>query len=229
MRPRPLSLTARTLYAELQELALAIGATENLGEAPGAIVSKTVRGNSYLYYQYRDLDGRTRQAYLGPNDPTTRGLADRIKERPRDRREDLQRLDEVRAAFVGAGGFTAEHAPLRVLKAFADAGILNPGLGNAVLVGTHAFNAMGNLLGVRWASQMQTQDIDLAGEADIDIAVRSVETSVPNVLDKLDMGFIPVPTLDPRSPSTSVGRSCVLICWHLWWENRQISQYSYPL
>lgn len=56
---------------------------------------------------------------------------------------------------------------------------------------------------VRWASQMQTQDIDLAGVTDIDIAVNRPRQPVPEVLDQLAMGFIPVPTLDPRSPSTS--------------------------
>src|SRR5690606_15180351 len=96
-----------------------------------------------------------------------------------------------------------EHAPMRVLKAFADAGILQPGAGHAVLVGTHAFNALGNLLGVRWGSQVQTQDIDLAVDQDVDIAVPEPQTAVPDVLAQLEMGFIPVPSLDRHAPSTS--------------------------
>lgn len=203
MQPRSLSLTARTLYAELQELALAIGATENLGETPGTVVAKTVRRRRYLYYQYRDLDGRTRQAYLGPDDAATRSLVERLERRSRDRAEDLDRLEELRAAFVAAGGQAMEHAPLRVLKAFADAGMLMPGPEGGVLVGTHAFNALGNLLGVRWARRIQTQDIDLAGQTGIDIAVRRPARAAPDVLTQLGMGFIPVPALDPRSPSTS--------------------------
>ena len=130
-------------------------------------------------------------------------LADRVKQHTGDRASDLRHLDELRAAFVGAGGFATEHAPLRVLKAFADAGILKLGQGNAVLVGTHAFNALGNLLGVRWASQMRTHDIDLAGEADVHIAVSHDHPAAPDVLTQLGMGFIPVPALDSRSPSTS--------------------------
>ncbi|PWG62927.1 GSU2403 family nucleotidyltransferase fold protein [Spiribacter halobius] len=203
MTPEPLSLTARTLYAELREQTLAIGATENLAETPGTVVPKTVRGNRYLYYQYRDLSGQTRQAYLGPDDKRTRRWVDQLRERAHDRAEDLQRLNELRAAFLAAGGVPMDSAPLRVLKAFADAGLLQPGPGSAVLVGTHAFNALGNLLGVRWRTHMRTQDLDLAGEADIDIALRRPRTSAPDVLEQLGMGFIPVPTLDPRSPSTS--------------------------
>lgn len=203
MHPVPLSLTARTLYAELRELALAVGASENIGEIPGSLVRKTLKAADYLYYQYRDLDGRTRQTYLGPDDAATQALADRLAARAADREADLKRLDELRAAFIGAGGAVMEHGPLRVLRAFVDAGVLQPGLGYAVLVGTHAFNVLGNLLGVRWASQMQTQDIDLAGEADIDIAVSRPELPAADVLARLEMGFIPVPTLDPRHPSTS--------------------------
>jgi hypothetical protein len=203
MPPTPLSLTARTLYAELRELALAMGANERLGIAPGSVTSKTLKGKAYLYYQYRDLDGSTRQSYLGADSVQTRALAQRIATRAASNNADLARLEELRAAFVAAGGVAMDNAPLRVLTGFADAGMLQPGLGQAALVGTHAFNVLGNLLGVRWASQMQTQDIDLAGEADIDIAVVNPSASVPDVLAQLDMGFIPVPTLDPRSASTS--------------------------
>jgi hypothetical protein len=203
VQPTQLSLTARTLYAELRELALAIGSVEHRGDTPGSIVTKTLGSGAYLYWQYRDLDGHTRQSYLGPDGERTRELAARRAMRTATTADDLARLDELRAAFVGAGGGVMEHAPLRVLKGFADAGLLQPGVRRAVLVGTHAFNVLGNLLGVRWLSQMQTQDIDLAGEADIDIAVSNPTASAPEVLQQLDMGFIPVPTLDPRSPSTS--------------------------
>lgn len=203
MHAIPLSLTARTLHAELRELALAVGATEHIGDTPGSVVRKTLKGVDYLYYQYRDLDGCTRQAYLGPDNVATRSVLKRLAARAADRTEDLGRLDELRAAFIGAGGSVMEHAPLRVLLGFADAGVLRPGLGQAVLVGTHAFNVLGNLLGVRWASQMLTQDIDLAGETDLDLAVRSTAASAPEVLEQLGMGFLPVPTLDPRAPSTS--------------------------
>lgn len=202
MRPVPLSLTARSLYAELRELALAIGAAEHLGEMPGSVVRKSVRGREYLYHQYRDLDGRTRQSYLGADQAHTRAVVTSLEQRTRDQQEDVRRLDELRAAFLAAGGTAVEHAPWRVLKGFADAGLLRPGAG-VILVGTHAFGVMANLLGVRWAGMGQTQDIDLAGLADIDLALGRPAASAPDALARLEMGFIPVPALDPRSPSTS--------------------------
>lgn len=201
--PVPLSLTARTLYAELRELAISIGLQVGLSGTPGTVVNKHVRNGTYVYFQYRDLDGRTKQAYLGPEGPDTRQLADRLMQRSELHEQDLQRLEELRGAFVAAGGHVTDHAPMRVLKAFADAGLLHPSRGSIVLVGTHAFNAIGNLLGTRWDSQVQTQDIDLAGANVIDLAVETPQVTLPSVLENLGMGFIPVPALDPRSPSTS--------------------------
>ncbi len=203
MLATPLSLTARTLHAELRELALAVAGEGRLAPLPGGLVRKTVKGETYLYYQYRDLDGRTRQAYLGAASPELEALEEGLARRASDAAKDQQRLEGLRAAFVGAGATVMGHAPLRVLQGFVDAGVLQPGRGHAVLVGTHAFNVLGNLLGVRWASQMQTQDIDLAGEADMDIAVGHAGLPVPDVLARLEMGFIPVPALDARQASTS--------------------------
>ncbi|MFC6634842.1 GSU2403 family nucleotidyltransferase fold protein [Microbulbifer taiwanensis] len=203
MLPTPLSLTARTLYSELNELAISLGVSEHLGRAPGTISRKSVKGADYLYYQYRDLDGRTRQAYIGPDNEATRARLKDIEARIADRESDLARLNELRAAFIAAGGTAIEHTPMRVLRGLADGGVLRPGLGCAQLVGTYAFIALGNLLGVRWASQIRTQDIDLAGTADIELGVSRPDIPTPEILDQLGMGFIPVPTLDPKTPTTS--------------------------
>ncbi|MCS3904521.1 hypothetical protein J2T55_002560 [Methylohalomonas lacus] len=203
MQPKPQSLTARTLFAELRELALAVGALENIGDTPGSVVDKNIKGRAYLYYQYRDLDGRTRQCYLGPDDAATRSLVERLRQRAQLHAADRERLDELRGAFLAAGGLATASAPLRVLKAFADAGVLQPGRQQGVLVGTHAFIAMGNLLGVNWSGNMQTQDIDLAGSVKVDIAVQPAGVDTADLLDKLNMGFIPVPSLNPKSPSTA--------------------------
>jgi hypothetical protein len=116
---------------------------------------------------------------------------------------DLERVRRL-AAQVRAGGATMTDAPsARVIRALADAGIFAAG---GVLVGTHAFISLGNLLGMRWSSgSLRTQDVDLAraSESDIDVAVPDAELDVPEVLDSLKMGFVPVPPLDPKQPSTS--------------------------
>jgi hypothetical protein len=51
MQPAPLSLTARTLYAELLELALAVGLSDLIARLPGSVVEKRIRARTYLYFQ----------------------------------------------------------------------------------------------------------------------------------------------------------------------------------
>ena len=88
----------------------------------------------------------------------------------------------------------------RVLRALADAGVFHAG---GVLVGTHAFIVLGNILGVRWASSLRTQDVDIAADPRLDIAVPGMSADLPSALENLEMGFLPVPGLDPKSPTTS--------------------------
>ena len=40
----------------------------------------------------------------------------------------------------------------------------------AVLVGTHAYVVLGNVLGTRWKSSLRTQDIDLAAARSLQLA-----------------------------------------------------------
>lgn len=191
-----LTQTARTLYAELLEAARAAA----LPSSGGSVVRKHNKGHEYLYLQVRDLDGHTRQHYLGPDNEETRQLLSRLYERRRLHEAEEGRLQPLRAAFLAAGGGALPGAPFRVIQAFAHAGVLGPGA--AVLIGTHAFHCLGNLLGVRFAQALHTQDIDLASDPTIELAVRP-ELPAPALLDRLAMGFLPVPALDPRAPSTS--------------------------
>jgi hypothetical protein len=86
-----------------------------------------------------------------------------------------------------------------VIRALADAGVFAVG---GMLVGSYAFQALGNLLGVRWpGAAWRTQDVDIA--AQLLVAVPALEVDVPRALDSLQMGFVPVPQLDVRQPSTS--------------------------
>lgn len=95
---------------------------------------------------------------------------------------------------------TTDTPSARVIAGLASAGVFRVG---AVLVGTQAFVALGNLLGIRWASGLRTQDIDVAATRVLEVAVPQSEADLPKALDALNMGFLPVPGLDPKSPETS--------------------------
>lgn len=63
-----------------------------------------------------------------------------------------------------------------------------------MLVGTHAFVAMGNMLGARWAAGERTLDVDFANAGrNVSIALpASVKLSVHDALNSLEMGLLPI-------------------------------------
>lgn len=190
----------QTLYAELLEQLLAESTRRTIGKARGTFTTKTIHGEDYVYFQYSTPGGRFRQMYLGKSGPELNRLIERFrKERPSEEktRENLERLC---AQVLAGGAWTMGSAPARVLKSFSDAGVFDTG---GVLVGTHAFGIIGNLLGMRWERPyLRTQDIDL-GAVSLAAAAEDGSVDAPKALERLKMGFLPVPGLDPRRPSTS--------------------------
>ncbi len=115
--------------------------------------------------------------------------------------------EDQRARLCGmlrAGGAAVESAAVtQVLGLLAGSGVFRLG---GVLVGTQAFTAYGNMLGVRFDRQaLRTQDVDVAQDLAVGIALSREErpADVEAAPSESDLGFFPVPGLDPRQPSTS--------------------------
>lgn len=91
----------------------------------------------------------------------------------------------------------APNAPkhCRVIKRLAEYGLFRAG---AVLVGTHAFWAFGNLLGVRWRDAVTTLDVDPAhAGSNVSVALpAAIEVNVHGALQSLEMGLLPITELD---------------------------------
>jgi hypothetical protein len=195
-----LPLQVQTAYAELIEQLTTIEARRAIGHTPGTFVFKNVKGQEYCYYQHARPGGIV-QRYVGRRTP----VLDRVIVRFDAGRAVAQAertLTERSCAQLRAGGALPADAPTtRVLAALADAAVFRLG---GVLVGTHAFVTLGNLLGVRWASAaLRTEDVDIAAERTLEIVVQPLRADIPKVLESLEMGFLPVPGLSPRDPSTS--------------------------
>jgi hypothetical protein len=196
-----LPLETQTLYAQLMETLLAAEAQRSIGRLAGCFTTKKVKGLTYCYFQYSDPGGFLRQVYLGRKD----AVLDRVVERFLSEREaskpDTEHLQRLCAQLRAGGALVTDTVSSRVLKALAESGIFKMG---AVLVGTHAFVVLGNLLGVKWTgSSLRTQDPDIATEASMSIGIPPVDADLPDVLERLEMGFLPVPALNPKHPSTS--------------------------
>lgn len=194
-------LEIQTLYAELMERLTSLEAARSIGHVPGSFVTKKIKGDTYYYFQYSDPGGMKRQLYIGRRD---RFLDEVVKQYQEGRQiisEEEIGIHRLCSLLRTGGALLTDPVSARVLKALSDGGVFHLG---AVLVGTHAFLVLGNLLGIRWTGGLlRTQDIDIAAEATVSIVIPDIKADIPGVLEGLKMGFLPVPQLDPRKPSTS--------------------------
>lgn len=196
----PLPAAVQTLYAELLERLLAESARLSIGKAPGTFTTKSVHGESYVYFQYSEPGGRYRQLYLGKKSAALEGVIGRFKRERPDAEKERADAERLCSQLLAGGAWAMGSRPARVLEAFARAGVFDVG---AVLVGTHAFGVIGNLLGVRWdGAHLRTDDLDVAAVSLL-AAPDAPRIDAEKALERLKMGFIPVPGLDSRRPSTS--------------------------
>lgn len=182
---QPLSLSAQTSYAQLFDSAQGAELARSVATLRGSFASKKVKGNTYWYFQHTDVSGRLQQIYVGPDNPRVRAL---VKQHGAKRAEQgIQRL--VNGAIAhGCEPILLPH--FRVIRRLADYGFFNAG---AVLVGTHAFLAYGNMLGVRWGDTSRTQDVDFA-HAGKQMAIAlpgNLRIDAHAAIESLQMGFLP--------------------------------------
>jgi hypothetical protein len=191
-----LSLAAQTAYAQLFDAALTADHLRSVADLNGSFNAKTVKGRRYWYYQCTQPSGALTQHYVGPDSAPVRELIERARQ-PSSQAA-LEPL--VRAAqALGCAPVLPRHA--KVLQRLAEYGLFRAG---GVLVGTHAFIAYGNMLGVRWGRPDLTQDIDFAH------AGRSLSLALPGTLqvrtadaiESLGMGFLPITQLAGKAGAT---------------------------
>jgi hypothetical protein len=193
---RELPLSAQTAYAQVFDATLSAEHARSLADLPGSFNAKTVRGKTYWYYQYYEPSGRLRQVYVGPEgEPVQRLMRRRTQVSAAAALEPLARA----ALALGCTGIPVRQ--FRVLRRLADYGFFQAG---GVLIGTHAFLAYGNMLGVRWSGQDRTQDIDFAhaGKAVALLLPSNIEVKTDDAIASLQMGFLPAAGLDGKSGAT---------------------------
>lgn len=187
MSVQRLSLTAQTAFAQVIEATLAAEHLRSVADLPGAFTSKQVKGYRYWYYQFTEPSGARRQLFVGPDNEAVHALM-AAAGRPAD--ANLPGL--CRAALaLGCAEVPSRH--FKVLRQLANYGFFRAG---GVLIGTHAFVAYGNLLGVRWvgAEAVRTQDIDFAhaGKSIALALARDFKVQTHEAIGALGMGFLPI-------------------------------------
>jgi hypothetical protein len=161
---------------------------------PGTIAERSnAEGTRFWVRRYSDASGARREQYVGKTDDA----------------ESTARVDDLRVRIAAAN---AAIASVRLLarsgyatvdkKAFFTLGSLhNHGVFRAggLLIGTHAYGALLNALGVR-AVAYATEDVDIARRE------RLALPEVPSFLGMLresGVEFVEVPQLDRRAPAVS--------------------------
>jgi len=162
--------------------------------------SKRIGARTY-WYLYVSLGRRRSEHYLGAETPGL--LADIERERAlwASTVEDRELRARLVSMLVAGGAMPTLGDEAKVLRLLERGGVF---LAGGVVIGTVAFRAYANLLGVVWASDAQTRDIDLADDLSIPVAVTADEQlSLPDLLEHSGMGFLPVPSLDRKAPTTA--------------------------
>lgn len=184
----PLSLSAQTAYAELQDQ-LKVLNIEQLRALPGAFHRQIQKGRPYIYYGYRDIDGTGRMAYVGPEDARTLKLIEKHQQIKNSVLQERIKRQSKSAEVLGCATTLTKH--FRVVNRLEQYGFFRAG---GVLIGTHAFLAMGNMLGVHWQAANLTMDVDFAHAGkNVSIALgANIKISVHDALDSLEMGLLPI-------------------------------------
>ncbi|MBL8502842.1 MAG: nucleotidyltransferase domain-containing protein [Rhodocyclaceae bacterium] len=193
MRFANLPLSAQTAYAELFSQAQGFEMTNALAGLTGAFHRRELKGRDYWYFGYRDIDRKLRMVYVGPDSERVRALVGKFEQVLKDK----PLVPPARMAFA-AGCAPAAPKHFRIIKRLADYGFFRAG---GILVGTHAFLAMGNMLGVRWQEGSATLDVDLAHAGrNISVALpANLRIDVHGALESLEMGLLPIMQFDGRA------------------------------
>ncbi len=196
-----LDLQAQTLYAELLQRVLSDTIATSMEKLGRSFVSKTIGRKIYWYLQHRQSTGM-KQTYLGPETPDLLQVIESSRAAGKALEPDIARRKELCAA-IRAMGFPSWPRPLvSTLETLAHSGVFHLG---AILIGTPAYVACIITLGFR-------STIGTALTGDIDLQIETApQSSLPgaaainvgSVLERVKLGFFPVPGLDPRSPTTT--------------------------
>lgn len=195
MRYTSLDASAQIAYADLLT-SLYSSAIPDRGIS---YFTRNVKGKDYWYLQHT-IGPDKASRYIGPDTEDIRRLVARCRQRQDDDKPQRIKRERLVATCVATGLHSLTPTEARVYEVLAQSGLFETG---AVIVGTHAFLHIGNMLCVQWERLVaRTRDIDIVQEQTIAVASPPVDMDVRKTLLKADKGVLAVPSLDSRQPST---------------------------
>jgi hypothetical protein len=182
------SLAAQAAYSSVLSAARMAQLNRSPADLPGGFSSKRVHGRLYWYYQRKSPAG-LEQIYVGPDDDATCALIMAARSEPANANQ--AHLRKLANAAGALGCYTVAPKHFRVLKRLADHGVFSAG---AIVVGTHAFLAYQNVLGLIWGDPGQTVDLDFAHAGrNLSLAIApDARVDAHSAIESLHLGFVPV-------------------------------------
>ncbi|MPZ46203.1 MAG: hypothetical protein GEV05_23025 [Betaproteobacteria bacterium] len=194
VRLRYFDLPLHTAYAQAKEIALAQAAVPLL--TAGSLQTEERSGGKFVYRYRYDASGRRINEYLGAaTDPQTAVKAERAREEIAEQAaiaEHSRRLRKI-------GFYSADNSTLVTVASLFNAGVFG---GGGVLVGTHAYGAILNELGVLASPFPMTEDVDVASGRSIELAALP-QGGLLALLRQTGLPFHEVPALERGGPATS--------------------------
>jgi len=181
-----LTLSAQTAYAELFEQTRTFELSNALSGLSGSFQKLHRKNQDYWYWAFRDVNQKVRMLYVGPDDDRVRALVALF-----EKNKHKKPLEPAALSALALGNAGAAPKHFRMIKRLADYGFFRAG---GVLIGTHAFLAMGNLRGVKWHDGAATLDVDFAHAGkNISVALPAdLKIDVHDALTSLEMGLLPI-------------------------------------
>ena len=191
-----LAESTRLLYTQLLSQGMQSAAPSGRGLS---FVAKRIKGAKHWYLQVT-VGSRKTQHYVGPDTGDVRALIDREKTLWETAAPDLKAREDMVAMLVSGGAHTVSAVEARLFELLERAGVF---LAGGVVVGSHAFGMYGNMLGVKWPLEAtRTQDVDIAAAYRVLIGMPDRKVNLRQALMESELGFIEVPALDRKAPST---------------------------
>ncbi len=194
--PRYVDHSVMNAYSDLVSLSI-----EPAFDGTGlSFVRKVVDGVTYIYTCTKV--GRVPiQRYLGPDNEDTQSLIEKEKSLWGRNSQDKATRSRLVDMILTGGMRSVAPQEGKILRMLERSGLF---LAGGVLVGTPAFNAIGSAMGVVWDDQFETRDVDIAIENPLlPLAIDEPDLDLKKVLENSGMGFVEIPMLNTRHPSTS--------------------------
>lgn len=195
-----LPLETQTILAELLEHMRTTEFARSFSDISGSFTPRQRGGATYWYFRTTGgVGSQVKDFYIGPDNEATRALMEDYRAGRPAAEARAERIRRLSAMLRVSGVAVTDRDSTNVIKGFSEAGIFRLG---GVLVGTHAFRAIGNVLGVNWPAALNTSDLDLETFARrIELGIMQTPQTnapIPKVIDALGMGFVPSPRLALR-------------------------------